>query len=41
MKYPILKPNEIISMHDTIARETLKSILFQANIEIEEFIELL
>ena len=70
MKYPILKPNEIISalsqrgfyfksqkgshakftngsrtvivpMHDTVARGTLKSILIQANIEIEEFIELL
>ena len=70
MKYPILKPNAIISalsrkgfyfksqkgshakytngnrtviipMHDTVARGTLKSILIQANIEIEEFIELL
>jgi len=70
MRYPILKPNEIISalsrkgfyfksqkgshakytngsrtviipMHDTVARGTLKSILMQANIEIEEFIELL
>jgi len=70
MKYPILKPNEIISalskkgfyfksqkgshakytngnftviipMHDTVARGTLKSILIQANIEIEEFLKLL
>ena len=70
MKYPILKPNEIIfalskkgfyfksqkgshakytngyytviiPMHDTVARGTLKSILIQANVELEEFIELL
>jgi predicted RNA binding protein YcfA (HicA-like mRNA interferase family) len=70
MKYPILKPNEIISalsrkgfyfksqrgshakytdgyhvvivpMHDTVARGTLKSILIQANINIEDFMELL
>ena len=70
MKYPILKPNEIISalskkgffcksqkgshakytngshtaiipMHDTVARGTLKSILAQANIELEEFLKLL
>ena len=70
MKYPILKPNEIISalaqkgfyfksqkgshakytngsliviipMHDTVARGTLKSILIQANLAIEEFLELL
>jgi len=70
MKYPILRPNEIIlalskkgfyfksqkgshakytngcltviiPMHDTIARGTLKSILFQANIELEEFLNLL
>ena len=70
MKYPILKPNEIISalskkgfsfksrkgshakytngthtviipMHDTVARGTLKSILIQANIELEEFLKLL
>jgi len=70
MKYPILKPNEIISalhkkgfyfksqkgshakytngfsnviipMHNTVARGTLKSILMQANIEIEEFLNLL
>ena len=69
-KYPILKPNEIISalskkgfvyrsqkgshakysnghnvaiipMHDTIARGTLKSILIQANIELEDFLKLL
>jgi len=70
MKYPILRPNEIISaltrkgfyfksqkgshakytngshnviipMHDTVARGTLKSILTQANIELEEFLKLL
>ena len=70
MKYPILRPNEIISalskkgfyfksqkgshvkytngyfiviipIHDTVARGTLKSILIQANIEIEEFLKLL
>ena len=69
-KYPILKPNEIISalskkgfvfksqkgshakytdgkhttiipMHDTVARGTLRSILIQADIELEEFIKLL
>jgi predicted RNA binding protein YcfA (HicA-like mRNA interferase family) len=70
MKYPILKPNEIISvlsqkgfyfksqkgshikytnginttiipMHDTVARGTLKSILTQANIEIEDFFKII
>jgi predicted RNA binding protein YcfA (HicA-like mRNA interferase family) len=69
-KYPILKPNEIISAlskkgfnyksqkgshlkytdgyrtviipkHDTIAKGTLKSILIQANIELEDFLKLL
>jgi len=69
-KYPILKPNEIISalskkgfvyksqkgshakysdghrvtiipIHDTVARGTLKSILIQAGIELEDFLELL
>jgi len=69
-KYPILRPNEIISalvrkgfvfksqkgshakyingnrtviipIHDTIARGTLKSILIQADIELEEFLTLL
>ena len=70
MKYPILRPNEIISalskkgfyfksqkgshvkytngnliviipIHDTVARGTLKSILIQANIDIEDFLKLL
>ena len=70
MKYPILRPNEIISalsqkgfyfksqkgshakysngihiviipMHDTVARGTLKSILIQANLELDEFLNLL
>ncbi|MDR2717058.1 MAG: type II toxin-antitoxin system HicA family toxin [Treponema sp.] len=69
-KYPILKPNEIISvlskkgfkyksqkgshakytdghhttvipMHDTVARGTLKSILIQAGIELEDFLKIL
>jgi len=69
-KYPILKPNDIISalskkgfvyksqkgshakysnghritiipIHDTVARGTLKSILLQAGIELEDFLELL
>ena len=69
-KYPILKPDEIISalskkgfyfksqkgshakytngkrttiipQHDTIARGTLKSILIQADIELNEFLNLL
>jgi predicted RNA binding protein YcfA (HicA-like mRNA interferase family) len=69
-KYPILKPNDIISalskkgfvyksqkgshakysngyrtaiipIHDTIARGTLKSILLQAGIELEDFLKLL
>jgi predicted RNA binding protein YcfA (HicA-like mRNA interferase family) len=31
----------IIPMHDTVARGTLKSILLQANIELEEFLTLL
>ena len=68
-KYPILRPNEIISalskkgftfksqkgshakytnghhtavipMHNTIARGTLRSILIQAGIELDEFIKL-
>jgi len=70
MRYPILRPNEIISalskkgfyfksqkgshvkytngnftviipIHDTVARGTLKSILLQANMDIEEFLKLL
>ncbi|WP_461257684.1 type II toxin-antitoxin system HicA family toxin [Treponema sp. R80B11-R83G3] len=69
-KYPILKPNDIISalskkgfvyksqkgshakysnghrvaiipMHDTVAKGTLKSILLQAGIELEDFLKLL
>lgn len=31
----------IIPMHDTIARGTLKSILLQAGIELEEFLDLI
>ncbi|MCL2764643.1 MAG: type II toxin-antitoxin system HicA family toxin [Treponema sp.] len=69
-KYPVLRPNEIISalskegfvfksqkgshakysngnriyvipMHDTIAKGTLKSILIQAGIELNDFLKLL
>ncbi len=69
-KYPVLKPQEVISalskagfvfqkqrgshakytsgsktviipMHDEIAKGTLKSILTQAGIELEQFLELL
>jgi predicted RNA binding protein YcfA (HicA-like mRNA interferase family) len=69
-KYPILRPNDIISalskkgfvyksqrgshakysnghhitiipMHDTVAKGTLKSILLQAGIELEDFLKLL
>jgi predicted RNA binding protein YcfA (HicA-like mRNA interferase family) len=69
-KYPILKPNDIISVlskkgfvyksqkgshakysnghriaiipiHDTVARGTLKNILLQAGIELEDFLKLL
>ncbi|MDR2732564.1 MAG: type II toxin-antitoxin system HicA family toxin [Fibromonadaceae bacterium] len=69
-KYPILKPNEIISalskkgfvlksqkgshakytnghrttiipIHSTVARGTLRSILMQSGIELEEFMDLL
>ena len=69
-KYPILRPNDIISAiskkgfvyksrrgshakysnghriaiipkHDTVARGTLKSILIQAGIELEDFLKLL
>ena len=31
----------VIPMHDTVAKGTLKSILIQAGIELEEFIDLL
>jgi len=31
----------IIPMHDSVARGTLKSILMQANMELEEFLKLL
>jgi predicted RNA binding protein YcfA (HicA-like mRNA interferase family) len=69
-KYPILRPNEIISvltkkgfifkrrkgshakytnghhttvvpMHDTVARGTLRSILIQTGIELDDFLRLL
>ena len=31
----------VIPMHDTVARGTLKSILIQAGIELEDFVRLL
>ena len=31
----------VIPMHDTVARGTLKSILIQAGIELEDFLKLL
>jgi predicted RNA binding protein YcfA (HicA-like mRNA interferase family) len=31
----------IVPMHDTVARGTLRSILIQAGIELEEFLKLL
>jgi predicted RNA binding protein YcfA (HicA-like mRNA interferase family) len=31
----------VVPMHDTVARGTLKSILIQAGIELEDFLELL
>lgn len=31
----------VIPMHDTVARGTLRSILIQAGIELEDFLELL
>jgi len=69
-KYPVLRPNEIISalskkgfefksqrgshakysngskifvipIHDTVAKGTLKSILIQAGIELNDFMELI
>ena len=40
-KYTDGKRIAIIPLHDTVARGTLKSILLQANIELEEFLTLL
>ena len=40
-KYTNGKHTAIIPIHDTVARGTLKSILIQADIELEEFIALL
>jgi len=40
-KYTDGKHTVIIPMHDTVARGTLKSILIQANVELEEFMNLL
>jgi predicted RNA binding protein YcfA (HicA-like mRNA interferase family) len=41
MKYTNGKRIAVIPNHDTVARGTLKSILIQAGIELEEFLELL
>jgi len=40
-KYTNGKRIAIIPMHSTVARGTLKSILIQADIELEEFLKLL
>ena len=40
-KYTNGKQTAIIPMHDTIARGTLKSILIQAGMELDEFLGLL
>jgi predicted RNA binding protein YcfA (HicA-like mRNA interferase family) len=40
-KYTNGNNTAIIPMHDSVARGTLKSILIQANIELDEFIKLL
>jgi predicted RNA binding protein YcfA (HicA-like mRNA interferase family) len=40
-KYSSGKNTAIIPMHDSVARGTLKSILIQVDIELEEFIKLL
>ena len=40
-KYSNGNRSTIIPMHDTVARGTLKNILIQADIELEEFLQLL
>jgi predicted RNA binding protein YcfA (HicA-like mRNA interferase family) len=40
-KYSNGNHTTIIPMHDSVARGTLKSILIQADIELEEFMKLL
>jgi len=40
-KYTNGKHTTIIPMHDNVARGTLRSILIQADIELEEFLKLL
>ena len=40
-KYTNGKNTVIIPMHETVARGTLRSILLQANIELEDFLSLL
>ena len=40
-KYTNGKYIVIIPMHETVARGTLKSIIMQANIELDEFLKLL
>jgi len=41
VKYSNGNRTAIIPKHDTVARGTLKSILIQAGIELEEFLKLL
>jgi len=41
VKYTNGSLTAIIPMHDTVARGTLKSILIQANVDLEEFLNLL
>ena len=40
-KYSNKNYTTIIPMHDSVARGTLRSILIQANVELEEFLKLL
>jgi predicted RNA binding protein YcfA (HicA-like mRNA interferase family) len=40
-KYPNGNHTAIIPMHNSVAKGTLKSILTQTNIELEEFLKLL
>ena len=40
-KYTNGSCNFVIPMHETVARGTLKSILIQADVELDEFLKLL
>ena len=41
MKYTNGIRSAVIPMHDTVARGTLKSILLQADIELDEFLKMM